>query len=104
MEAVSESQHRTQVNLYAGWPEWVSVLCITTPDIRSYPDSTGGERGETYLILTPRDLQRSTASPPQAGGSMSEGNDNRAKSLEKSDHLLVALRLGNARGAKGVTS
>ena len=104
MEAVSESQHRTQVNPCAGWPGWVSVLCITTPDIRSCPNSNGGESGETYFILTPRDLQRSTVSPPQACGSLCEGNDNWAKSLEKSDHLILAWKLGNAGGAKGVTS
>ena len=105
MEAVSEPQHRTKVNLSAGCLAWVSARLSTTPDIRSRPGSNRGGGGGTLLILTPRDLDRSTVRPrPKAGGRGREGNDNASMSIEKSDHLIVVLRPGNAGGAKGVTS
>ena len=105
MEAISEPQHRTQVNLCTGYLGRVSVPVITTPNIRTFPGSSGGESGGTYFNLTPRDLFRSGV--PLAGtwsGKACEGNDNRLMSKEKSDHLIVALKPCNAGGAKGVTS
>ncbi|MCA9193882.1 MAG: hypothetical protein KDB03_19055, partial [Planctomycetales bacterium] len=60
MEAVSELQHRTQVNLSAGLLAWASAPLCTTPGIRSWPGSIRGGRGSTLLNLTPRDLFRST--------------------------------------------
>lgn len=108
MEAVYESQHRTKVNLGTGYMGWVSVRCITTPNIRSFPWSMQGECGETLLNLTPRELLRSGVSvgiyvPTESSGKANEGNDNCLTSIEKSDHLIVVSKPGNAGGAKGVT-
>ena len=50
------------------------------------------------LVLTPGDLGGSAAS-----GRRREGNDALPTSVEESDHLIVAMRPGNAGGAKGVT-
>jgi hypothetical protein len=105
MEAVSVPQPRTQVNFYAGCLGWVSVPRITTPNIRSFPVSSGSECGGTYLNLTPRDLLRSGVLLARTrSGKACGGNNNRLTSQEKSDHLIVALKSGNADGAKGVTS
>jgi hypothetical protein len=59
MEAGSESQHRTKVNLQAGFLAWASVPPNTTPDIRPRSGSSEGGGGEKLLNLTPRDLFRS---------------------------------------------
>lgn len=105
MEARSESQHRMKMNLQAGWSAWVSCPEKATPNIRSRSISSEGGSGETFLILTPRDLQRSSVSPrPKARGRVREGNDNDSKSLEKSDHLIVVTKRSNARGAKEMTN
>ena len=105
MEAVSELQHRTKVNLSAGLLVWVSAPLCTTPGIRSWPGSIRGGRGSTLLNLTPRDLYRSMLSLlAEVDGRARAGNDNCPKSIEKSDHFVVALKPGNAGGAKGVTS
>jgi hypothetical protein len=104
MEAGYESQHRTQVNLGTGYVGWASVRRITTPDIRSFPWSTQGEGGETLLNLTPRDLVRSGVFTSKTyAGRTNGGNDNGPMSYEKSDHPIVALKLSNVGGAKGVT-
>ena len=108
MEAVYESQHRTKVNLGTGYMGWVSVRCITTPNIRSFPWSMQGECGETLLNLTPRDLLRSGSPveicfPTESSGKANGGNDNCLTSIEKSDHFIVVLKPGNAGGAKEVT-
>lgn len=99
MEAVSEPQHRTKVNLSAGCLAWVSVPSNMTPDIRSVPGSSRGGSGGTLLNLTPRDLHRS-----DLFGRADEGNDRGLMSVERSDHLIVVMKPGNAGGAKGVTS
>lgn len=105
MEARSESQHRMKMNLQAGWLSWVSTPGVATPNIRSRAASSEGGSGETFLILTPRDLQRSPVSPrPKAWGRLNEGNDREPKSLEKSDHLIVVMKPGNVGGAKGMTN
>ena len=108
MEAVYESQHRTKVNLGTGYMGWVSVRCITTPNIRSFPWSRQGESGETLLNLTPRDLLRSgnrveIQLPTELFGKANGGNDNCLTSIEKSDRLIVVMKPGNSGGAKGVT-
>lgn len=99
MEAVSEPQHRTKVNLCAGSLAWVSVPADTTPSIRPWPGSNRGGRGGTLLNLTPRDLHRS-GSFGKANGE----NDTCLMSVEKSDHLIVVTKPGNSGGAKEVTS
>ena len=105
MEARSEPQHRTKVNLQAGCLVWVSGPVSATPNIRSWPGGSGGGSGGTSLCLTPGDLDRSPISPrPKAWGTVREGNDNGLTSIEKSDHLVVVTKRSNARGAKGMTS
>ena len=103
MEARSESQHRTKVNLQAGCMSWVSVPGYAMPDIRSWTCSSEGGCGETFLSLTPRDLDRSSVSP-RARGRVREGNDNDLTSIEKSDYPIVVSKPGNAGGAKGMTN
>ena len=106
MEARSVPQHRTKVNLQAGWLAWVSVPQDVTPGIRSRPTGSGGGSGGTSLGLTPGDLERSErcdGSPTDLVG-LCGGNDRRPMPLEKSDHLVVVMKPGNAGGAKGMTS
>jgi hypothetical protein len=98
MEVRSASQHRTKVNLQAGCLIRVSVPTNVTPNIRSGADSSEGGSGETFLILTPRDLSESAD-----GGRTKGGNDRGSMPAEKSDHLIVAPKPGNAGGAKGMT-
>ena len=105
MEACSESQHRTKVNLHAGCLAWVSEPGRATPYIRSGSSSSEGGSGDTFLNLTPRDLDRSSVRPrTKACGRVREGNDNDPKSIEKSDHLIVVTKQSNAGGAKGMTN
>lgn len=104
MEAVSEPQHRTKVNVGAGCLAWVSVPGNMMPSIRSWPGSIRGGSGGTLLNLTPRDLHRSDAMIRRRAGRANEGNDTCPMSLEKSDHLIVVTKPGNTGGAKGVTS
>ncbi len=106
MEARSEPQHRTKVNLQAGMLTWASGPVSVTPNIRSWSGCSGGGSGGTSLCLTPGDLKRSKRcdnSPADLVG-LCEGNDHSPMSFEKSDHLVVVMKLGNASGAKGVTS
>ena len=103
MEAVSEPQHRTKVNLSAGCLAWVSVPLNMTPSIRSLPGSSRGGSGGTLLNLTPGDLYRSDSTNCLVGRA-NGGNDTCPMSVEKSDHPILALKPGNAGGAKGVTS
>ncbi len=105
MEACSETQHRTRVNLQAGCLTWVSEPVRATPNIRSWSGSSEGGGGVKFLNLTPRDLGRSTVSPrPKACGRVREGNDNDPNSIEKSDHLIVATKRSNVRGVKEMTN
>ena len=99
MVARSESQHRTKVNLQAGYLPWVSVRGYATPDIQSWAGSSEGGSGETFLNLTPRDLSGSAPCGRTKGG-----NDRGPMSTEKSDHLIVVLKPSNAGGAKGMTN
>lgn len=99
MEARSESQPRTNVNLQAGWLSWVSVRGYVMPDFRSGTGSSEGGSGETFLNLTPRDLSGS-----DWFGRTKGGNDQGPMPVEKSDHLIVASKPSNAGGAKGMTN
>ncbi len=99
MEACSVSQHRTKVNLQAGCLAWVNVRENVTPNIRSKAGSNEGGGGETFLNLTPRDLGGS-----KEVGRTKGGNDRGPMSIEKSDHLIVVTKPGNAGGAKGMTN
>ncbi len=96
MEACSEPQHRTRVNSCAGRPGRVSVRASATPSIQSGQDGIGSGGGGKSCGLTLGDLQGSALS----GRAVRDGG---TKPVEKSDHLIVALKPGNAGGAKGVT-
>jgi hypothetical protein len=96
MEARSEAQHRTKVNPCAGWSTWASVPRNATPNIQSWSIRTGGGGGAKFLHLTLGDLSES-------------GDGRRCRKAapmlgEKSDRLIVALKSGNADGAKGTTT
>ena len=97
MEAGSEAQHRTKVNSKAGWSVWVSVREEATPNIQSWQSSSRSGGGVKFYRLTLRDLCGSSSRGRTIGN---EGS----KPIEKSDHLIVAMKPGNAGGAKGVTS
>jgi hypothetical protein len=99
MEARSESQHRTKVNLQAGCLTWASERGRATPYIRSRSCSSGGGSGETFLNLTPRDLSGSAHR-----GRTKEGNDRGPMPTEKSDHPILVTKPSNAGGAKGMTN
>ena len=106
MEARSEPEHRTKVNLQAGMLTWVSGLGSVTPNIRLWSGCSGGGSVGTSLCLTPGDLdgsKRCDNRPTDLVG-LCGGNDRRPTSFEKSDHLVVVMKPGNSGGAKGVTS
>ena len=71
--------------------------CNVTPDIQSWQEGIEDGGGGKLLILTLRDLFGSTLVVGLNGG-----NDVRPKPEEKSDHLIVVTKPGNAGGAKGV--
>lgn len=96
MEAGNELQHRTRVNAGAGRSVWVSVPRNVTPDIQSRQDGIRRGGGRTTCVLTLGDLSGSA----ERGRSVGDGVP---KPAEKSDHLIRAMRPGNAGGAKGVT-
>ena len=98
MEAAGEPQHRTQVNPRKAGLIWVTMLANRTPCIWSGSERYWGRRRRDIAHPYPK------RSPEvHAGGRAFEGNDVCPMLVEKSDHLIVALKPGNAGGAKGVT-
>ena len=97
MEAWSETPYRTKVNPCAGRVTWVSMPRVAKPNIQPKAPGTGGGDGVKKQRLTPGDLCTSAESG-------SPVHEVRAKRAEKSDHPIVALKAGNAAGAKGVTT
>ncbi len=98
MEALGVTQHRTKVKLRKA--SEVLGQHAAQCDAR-YPDATSWywrRCGVKLCTLTQGDLYVSVQR-----GRAGEGNDNRPMRVEKSDHLVVALKPGNAGGAKGVT-
>ena len=93
-----------KMNLQAGRSFRESKPGIATPDIRSRTICSEGGSGETFLILTPRDLQGSPVLEIGVWGRVCEGNDKGSKSLEKSDHPIVVRKPSNVGGAKGMTN
>jgi hypothetical protein len=96
MEAGSEAQHRTEVNSDAGWSVWVSTPEHAMPNIQSWQDSTRSGGGVKFCHLILGDLCR----PSRRGRTCGNAG---SKPTEKSDHPIVALKPGNAGGAKGGT-
>jgi hypothetical protein len=98
MEARDEPQHRAKAKLRKAVDAWVSVRVNVTPDIQSRHRGSGDGGGGTLRALTQGDLFSSAAS-----GRREAGNDDPSMAGEKSDHLVVVMKPGNAGGAKGVT-
>lgn len=96
MEAASEPQHRTRVNSGAGRSVWVSMHRNATPDIQRRQDGSRSGGGGKEHRLTPGDLSGSSKRGRDFG-------DVDPKPREKSDRPIVALKPGNAGGAKGAT-
>ena len=100
MEAGCEPQHRTQVNLYAGFPDLGERARKRDAQ---YPSVAVGvlEAGAAGHFST---LPQEISIDPRLIGKARGGNDECLRSMEKSDHPKVAWKPGNAGGAKGVTS
>lgn len=96
-------QHRMRMNPRKGCSVWASTLLSVTPDIQRRRSRSGGGGGGTSCTLTLGDLPGSARGGHAVhSGRTEEGNDDRPMLREKSDHLIVAMKPGNAGGAKGV--
>ncbi len=100
MEARDAARHRTQVNPCRGWSDLGKRAFQR--DAR-YPTVV---RPVVGAAIAGRDssLPQEISMGPRLGGRAYGVNDVRTKPMEKSDHPVVALKPGNAGGAKGVTS
>ncbi len=70
-----------------------------------YPTVAGTVLGAAiagHFSSLPQEI--STGPSPLGGGRACRGNDARTTPMEKSDHPILAMKPGNAGGAKGVTS
>ena len=95
-EAVDELQHRTQVKPREAGLVEASVLGNATPDIQPLPGRCGGrERQDIDHSYSKRSLW--VRASGRAGGS----EDDRPRPGEKSDLLVLAMKLVKASGAKG---
>ncbi len=99
MEAVDESKHRMKVKFRKAAEPWVSAPPSVTPDIQSWFCGSGDGSVETLRELTQGELHGSAF----AVGGEKETTTLRSLQVEKSDHLIVVMKPGNAGGAKGVT-
>ena len=95
-EARDELQHLTKVNPRKAGLMEASVLGNATPDIQSQSGRYWGRRrqdiGHSYFKRSPQ---------IRFGGRVGEGNDDDSTSMEKSDLLILAMKLAKASGAKG---
>jgi len=127
MEALDEPQPRAKAKLRKASETGASVPDNATPDIQSWSGSSGDACGGTLRVLTRGDLPRSPVLPWQTGlrrrlercrqeppeaysneagvGGKESTTTHRCpgNEREKSDHLVVVMKPGNAGGAKGVT-
>ena len=95
-EAVDELQHRTQVKPHEAGLVEASVLGNATPDIQPLPGRCGGrERQDIDRSYSKRSLW-----VRESGRTEGIEND-RPKPREKSDLLVVAMKLVKASRAKG---
>jgi hypothetical protein len=97
MEAGGEVLHRTQVNPRKAGLCWVRLLLEPKPHIQSCQDGSGGGGSTKAFAPYPKRSLR------VRGSGRSRGNAG-SMPWEKSDHLVVAGKPGNAGGAKEVTS
>ena len=98
MEAGDKSLDRAKANLRKAAEAWVSVPVDAKPDTQPWAGCSGGGVARNPAHLTRGDL---LASPIQHHGRW--GGNDPPMCLEKSDRLIVALKPGNAGGAKGAT-
>lgn len=95
-EAGDELQHLTQVNPRKAGLIEASVLGNATPDIQPQSGRYWGRRRQdidhSYFKRSPQ---------VRFGGRVGEGNDDDPMPAEKSDLLVVAMKLVKASGAKG---
>jgi len=95
-EAADELQHRTQVKPREAGLVEASVLGNATPDIQPLPGRCGGrERQDIDRSYCKRSLW------VRAGGRAEGSEDDRPKPGEKSDLLVLAMKLAKTSGAKG---
>ena len=95
-EAVDELQHRTQVKPREAGLVEASVLGNATPDIQPWPGRCGGrERQDIDCSYSKRSLW-----VRESGRAEGIEND-RPKPKEKSDLLVLAMKLVKANGVKG---
>ncbi len=102
MEARGKPRYRTRVNPCAGWSDLGK--CAGEHDAL-YPTVVGTVLGAAiagHFSSLPQEI--STGPSPLGGGRACRGNDARTTPMEKSDHPILAMKPGNAGGAKGVTS
>lgn len=131
MEARDEPQRRAKAKLRKAIETWVSVHLNATPYIQSRSRGSGDGEGGTPDALTRGDLSRSWCRKVWLDAEQRRSSERRARDCgvwpgatrdqvggkkattthrclgnerEKSDHSVVALKPGNAGGAKGVTA
>jgi hypothetical protein len=95
-EAGGILQHLTRVNPRKAGLIEASVLGNATPDIQPQSGRYWGRRrqdiGHSYFKRSPQ---------VRLGGRVGEGNDDDPTSVEKSDLLILAMKLAKVSGAKG---
>ena len=101
MEARGEPRYRTQVNPYAGRPGLGECAWQHEAQYPTVTKLVVGAAIARHCSSLPREI--STSPSPDGGGRRHGGNDVLPMLAEKSDHPIVAMKPGNAGGAKGVT-
>ena len=95
-EAGGTLQHLTQVNPRKAGLIEASVPTNATPDIQPQSEQYWGRRrqdiGHSYFKRSPQ---------VRLGGRVGEGNDDGSTPAEKSDLLILAMKLAQAGRAKG---
>jgi hypothetical protein len=100
MEARDEPPYRMQMNPYAGW----TGLGERTPQREAQYPTVAGPVVGAAMAGRKSSLPQEISMGPQSSGRADEGDDVGTTPVEKSDHLIVVPKPGNAGGAKGVAS
>ena len=98
MEALDVPQHRTQVNPSAGWPEQGECAREHDARISTVAGTVFGAGAAGHCSSLPQEI---SMGPPRGGRGLG-GDDEHPMPVESADHLVVAMKPGNAGGAKGV--
>jgi len=98
MEARDEPQHRTSVNPRAGW---LGLGERAGQREARYP-TVAGRVGRAGAAGHCSSLPQEISTGPPRSGRWPGGNDELPMPVEKADHLVVAMKPGNAGGAKEV--